>query len=232
MTELILRNKDILADLEKVRDAVYPKMNLLNNVGGHFEYVDSKMPYDREDLKLNEKFVSEEYLKKHMSDPEHEGFPIEYYAHPLDQHSDRGLDHHGAFKEIVKFAKGDFIANLGANSDAVFTYYPKGGGVGWHTNHNNSGYQFIFSWSEKGDGYFQYYDKKKEEIVKIPDVAGWQVRCYHFGEEKEDHCWHSAYTNVPRITICALFRWWDKPHMKEQILAMKDQLIEDIESEI
>ena len=68
--------------------------------------------------------------------------------------------------------------------------------------------------------------------VKIPDVAGWQVRCYHFGEEKEDHCWHSAYTNVPRITICALFRWWDKPHMKEQILAMKDQLIEDIESEI
>jgi len=212
MTELILRNKDILADLEKVRNAVLPNIHLLKE-----GRLNKSKGFD-------EKFMSEEYLKKHMSDPEHEGFPIEYYAHPLDNHS--------AFKEISKFARGDFIASVGANSDAVFTYYPKDGYVGWHTNQNNSGYQFIFSWSEKGDGYFQYYDKKKEEIVKIPDVAGWQVRCYHFGIEEEDHCWHSAYTNVPRITICALFRWWDKPHMKEQILAMKDQLIEDIESEI
>ena len=212
MTELILRNKDILADLEKVRDAVYPNIHLLKD-----GVLNKSKGFD-------EKFMSEEYLKKHMSDPEHEGFPLEYYSHPLKEYAD--------FDEISKFAAGDFIANLGANSDAVFTYYPKGGGVGWHTNQNNSGYQFIFSWSEKGDGYFQYYDKKKEEIVKIPDVAGWQVRCYHFGEEEEDHCWHSAYTNVPRITVCALFRWWEKPHMKEQVLAMKDQLIEDIESEI
>jgi len=212
VTELILRNKDILADLEKVRDAVYPNTHqILEGV------VNRSKGFD-------EKSMSEEYLKKHMSDPEHKGYPIENYAYPLADNTD--------FKEISKFTKGDFIANLGANSDAVFTYYPKGGGVGWHTNQNNSGYQFIFSWSEKGDGYFQYYDKKKEEIVKIPDVAGWQVRCYHFGEEEEDHCWHSAYTNVPRITVCALFRWWEKPHMKEQVLAMKDQLIEDIESEI
>lgn len=212
MTELILRNKDILADLEKVRDAVYPNIHLLKD-----GVLNKSKGFD-------EKSMSEEYLKKHMSDPEHEGFPLEYYSHPLKEYAD--------FDEISKFAAGDFIANLGANSDAVFTYYPKGGGIGWHTNQNNSGYQFIFSWSEKGDGYFQYYDKKKEEIVRIPDVAGWQTRCYHFGMEEEDHCWHSAYTNVPRITICALFRWWEKPEMKEQVLAMKDQLIEDIESEI
>lgn len=212
MTELILRNKDILADLEKVRDAVVSNEHLLM-----VDVINRTKDFDK-------KYMSEEYLKKHMSDPNHVGPPVEYYGHPVSENIN--------FKEISKFVKGDFIANLGANSDAVFTYYPKGGGVGWHTNQNNSGYQFIFSWSEKGDGYFQYYDKKKEEIVKIPDVAGWQVRGYHFGEEEEDHCWHSAYTNVPRITICALFRWWDKPEMKEQILAMKDQLMEDIESEI
>ena len=213
MTELILRNKDILADLEKVRNAVCANLHLLKDADGVRSHKD-----------IYEKCMSEEYLKKHMSDLEHQGFPVEYYSHPLNDNIN--------FKEISEFAKTDFITSLGANSDAVFLYYPKGGHVGWHTNQNNSGYQFIFSWSEKGDGYFQYYDKKKEEIVKIPDVAGWQVRYYHFGEEEEDHCWHSAYTNVPRITICALFRWWDKPHMKEQVLAMKDQLIEDIESEI
>jgi|TARA_B110000495_G_C22912496_1_gene532919 hypothetical protein len=212
MTELILRNKDILADLEKVRNAVLPNIHLL------------KLGIQQLSKDFDEKFMGEEYLKKHMSDPTHVGHPVEYYGHPVNDNTD--------FKEICQFVKGDFIANLGANSDAVFTYYPKGGGVGWHTNQNNSGYQFIFSWSEKGDGYFQYYDKKKEEIVKIPDVAGWQVRGYHFGKEEEDHCWHSAYTNVPRITVCALFRWWEKPEMKEQVLAMKDQLIEDIESEI
>ena len=213
MTELILRNKDILADLEKVRKAIQPNLHLLKDLDGVRSHKD-----------FDERFISEEYLKKNMSDPNHEGHPTEYYSHPISHHAD--------FKEINKFARTDFITNLGANDDAVFLYYPKGGGVGWHTNQNNSGYQFIFSWSEKGDGYFQYYDKKKEEIVKIPDVAGWQARCYHFGEEEEDHCWHSAYTNVPRITICALFRWRDKPEMKEQVLAMKDQLIEDIESEI
>ena len=212
MTELILRNKDILADLEKVRDAVLPNTHLLE--------IEKRM----QSKGFDEKFMSEEYLKKHMSDPEHKGFPTEYDSWALSNQDN--------FRELDKFVRGDFITNLGANSDAVFLYYPKGGGVGWHNNQNNSGYQFIFSWSEKGDGYFQYYDKKKEEIVKIPDVAGWQVRYYHFGMEEEDHCWHSAYTNVPRITVCALFRWWDKPEMKEQILAMKDQLIEDIESEI
>jgi hypothetical protein len=213
MTELILRNKDILADLEKVRKAIQPNLHLL---------MDRYLKPSHKDF--DERFMSEEYLKKHMSDSEHLGYPTEFFSYTM---SDQGN-----FKEIDKFVRTDFITNLGANSDAVFLYYPKGGGVGWHTNQNNSGYQFIFSWSEKGDGYFQYYDKKKEEIVKIPDVAGWQARCYHFGVEEEDQCWHSAYTNVPRITVCALFRWWDKPHMKEQVLAMKDQLIEDIESEI
>ena len=220
MTELTIRNQDILDQLEYVRSTV---MNA--NIE---QYQDAKM-FRPDDAQTNGKsYLTKEWLEKHMGDPNHKGFPMEHYSIPVEHITDNDPK----LEEIYNFSRVDFISNLGANSNAVFLYYPKGGFVGWHTNQNNSGYQFIFSYSEKGDGYFQYYDKQKQEIVKIPDVAGWNARYYHFGKDEPDHCWHSAYTNVPRITICVLFRWWDKPHLKDQVLAMKDQLIEEIETEI
>jgi hypothetical protein len=203
MTELVLRNKNILDQLEYVKSTIVKNQHVFNNSNALYSPSDA--------ITDGEKYLSLDYLKKHMSNPEGANHPMEHYSNPVE----------AAHKE-----------NLGANDNAVFLYYPKGGFVGWHTNEANSGYQFIFSWSEKGDGYFQYYDKKTQKVVRIEDKAGWQARYYHFGKDEPDHCWHSAYTNVPRITICVLFRWWDKPHLKDQILAMKDHLIEEIESEI
>jgi len=223
MTELTIRNKDILSKLDYIKTEVLKTNVLTNDVA-----LNKCLMFEPDDALTNpEKYLKSNYLLKHMNDPNHLGFPIEHCSLPVENmyRSDINLEH------IFNYTKTDFIADLGANSDSVFLYYPPGGFVGWHTNQNNSGYQFIFSWSEKGDGYFQYYDKQKEEIVRLPDKSGWQARYYHFGKDEPDHCWHSAYTNVPRITVCVLFRWWDKPHMKEQILAMKDQLIEEIESE-
>tara|TARA_R100000951_G_scaffold24316_1_gene20516 strand:- start:64 stop:729 length:666 start_codon:yes stop_codon:yes gene_type:complete len=220
MTELTLRNKDILKKLDYVKTTV-----LNSNIK---ELSKTKRMFSPSDAKENgEKYLTEEWLKKHMNSVTHKGFPVEHYSTPIDnvQYSDPLI------KEVNQYAREDFVSELGGNSSAVFLYYPPGGFVGWHTNQNNSGYQFIFSWSEKGDGYFQYYDKKTKEIVKLQDEAGWNGRYYHFGDDDPDHCWHSAYTNVPRMTICVLFRWWDKPHQKELILSMKDQLIEEIESE-
>jgi hypothetical protein len=220
MTELVIRNKEILAKLDWVKEKV-----LQSNIVELSKTVDMHAPSD---ARTNgEKYLTEEYLFKHMGDTEHQGFPVEHYSSPVQDI----LEHDESLAEVYKYAREGFIADLGANANAVFLYYPPGGFVGWHTNQNNSGYQFIFSWSEKGDGYFQYYDKQKQEIVKLPDEAGWNARYYHFGQDESDHCWHSAYTNVPRMTICVLFRWWDKPELKDQILAMKDELIKEIESE-
>lgn len=223
MTELTIRNKDILSKLDYIKSEVL-KTNVLTDKELQRKH---SMVDPADALTDPEKYLGSDYLFKHMNDLDHKGFPVEHHSLPVDHMSKSDTN----LKQIVNYTKTDFIADLGANSDAVFLYYPPGGFVGWHTNQNNSGWQFIFSWSEKGDGYFQYYDKQKEEIVKLPDKSGWQARHYHFGEDEQDHCWHSAYTNVPRITVCVLFRWWDKPHMKKQILAMKDQLIEEIESE-
>ena len=221
MTELVLRNKNILSQLDYIKSEVL-KTNILTDQS----MIENYRSYSPDNAVTDGlKYMDYVYLKKHMNDPDHKGFPVEHYSLPVYNIPDDRL------KEVTKYTANEFIATLGANSDAVFLYYPPGGFVGWHTNQNNSGWQFIFSWSEQGNGFFQYYDKKKESLVQIPDKAGWQCRHYHFGKDEPDHCWHSAYTNVPRITVCVLFRWWDKPHMKEQILAMKDQLIEEIESE-
>jgi hypothetical protein len=223
MTELVLRNQGILAHLEHVKSTIVKNQHVFN---------DSNASYSPSDaITDGEKYLSLDYLKKHMSNPEGANHPMEHYSNPVEHAHIENPDNK-ELENIFKFSRVELIQELGANDNAVFLYYPKGGFVGWHTNEANSGYQFIFSWSEKGDGYFQYYDKKTQKVVRIEDKAGWQARYYHFGKDEPDHCWHSAYTNVPRITICVLFRWWDKPHLKDQILAMKDQLIEEIESEI
>lgn len=99
-----------------------------------------------------------------------------------------------------------FLKLCNANAFELLHYYPPGGYIGWHTNENNSGYQFIFTWSEKGDGYFQYYDSTLERIINIPDKPGWQVRRYHFGDrDNNEVLWHSAYTDCKRITMCVKF---------------------------
>lgn len=222
MTELVIRNKDILDNLEYVRSTVFASKAVDPN------FYNSKLQFSSVDARDNgEKYLSKEFLFKHMSDPNHKGFPVDHCSLPISA----GVIHDELLERIDKFARTDFIADLGANDNAVFLYYPPGGFVGWHTNQNNSGYQFIFTYSKNGDGYFQYYDLKTQEIVVTKDQPGWRCHYHHFGKDPSEHCWHSAYTNEPRITICVLFRWWDKPQMKDQILQLKDQLIEEIESE-
>lgn len=217
MTEYTLKNKEIQKHLDYIKDSV---------IGTVEQYNEDYAVWSPATARIKgESFCTEEMLLKMMKDENHKGFPMQHYSIPLSRIPNQQII------QATEFARNDFIKLLGANDSAVTLYYPPGGFVGWHTNENNSGYQFIFSWSEKGNGYFQYYDKQKQQIIKLPDKAGWQVRGYHFGEEEADHCWHSMYTNVPRITVCVLFRWWDKPEMKEQILLLKDQLIEELESE-
>lgn len=231
MTEVVIRNKNILAKLDYILQSS-KKSPVLS-----YDFFDESKENHQKDWSYTEipagaryegeKYLQPNYLEMHMADTEHEGFPVEYYSTPMENLSSK-CDH---LKKIREYVKTDFVTELGANSDSLFSFYSPGGFVGWHTNQNNSGHQFLFTWSETGDGYFQYYDKQKQEIVRIDDVPGWQCRHYHFGREEQDHCWHSAYTNCNRITVCVLFRWWDKPDLKDQVLEMKDQLIEEIESE-
>lgn len=222
MTELVLRNKEIIKKLDYVKDTVYSSKAMDS------EYVKSKLIYHKgfDEDKLQE-YLGEDYLYKHMNDSNHKGFPVEHRSFPVEH----GMKDCSKLKEIKEYSQHDFVNELGATSDAVFLFYPPGGFVGWHNNANNSGHQFIFTHSTTGNGYFQYYDQTKKDIIVTKDQPGWRVHHHHFGKEDKDHCWHSAYAGENRITMCVLFRWWDRLEKKDQILEMKDLLIEEIESE-
>jgi hypothetical protein len=136
------------------------------------------------------------------------------------------------FKQKVKF---DFAKEIGAHTSALLTYYSPGGYVGWHTNWDANAYQVLFTWSD-GNGYFRYWDNKKNEIVHIPDVKGWQCRHYYFGSHKEPEnlCWHSAYAGGERITLAYKFvnsGVANNDTKDRQAKLMRDMLIEEIESD-
>jgi hypothetical protein len=95
------------------------------------------------------------------------------------------------------------MTELSAKKNTLVTCYPPGGFISWHNNANASGYNLILSWSENGDGWFDYWDADKKERVRIPDHAGWQAKMTYFGSYKEPDylCYHAASTNCLRLSI-------------------------------
>ena len=95
--------------------------------------------------------------------------PDRYFAQPIAKMVREDKETWGDFMQKVKY---DFASELGAHTSALLSYYPPGGFVGWHTNYDANAYQVLFTWSETGEGFFEYYDKQKDEIIKIDDVPG------------------------------------------------------------
>jgi len=207
MTELTLRNPTLIDMLNQIKD------NIMTS--GALDEPESNVTNEPDH------FLSLETLQEKMNDNNHPGHPTEYNVNNLNSYVTNkkiAAAHTLAFDDLIEFS--------GATINSGFLHYPPGGFIGWHTNHTNPGHQFIFSWSESGDGYFQYYDKESEQIVQLPDASGWQCRYFNFGSEQENHCWHSVYSNVDRVSICVVFR-----ENESGIEVAKDNFITLIESE-
>ena len=159
---------------------------------------------DWDDVEKTIQCTTEEFLKtNHWNNyNDHIGYPVEFRAYPIEHMSAKSQE----FYDFWAYLKYEMPAELGATANALCAYYPNNGLTGWHTNWNANAYQFLFTWSENGDGFFRYYDKKNEKIVTIPDKPGWQCRWYYFGkkDEPEDHCWHCCYTGKSRRMTLAL----------------------------
>jgi hypothetical protein len=114
---------------------------------------------------------------------------------------------------------------LSARTNTLNTVYPPDGFISWHNNANASGYNILFSWSETGDGWFEYYDMIKQERVRINDVPGWQCKMGYFGPyyKPETVCYHAASTSCWRISVAYVFAEAD---------TMWQYVIEDIENPI
>lgn len=115
--------------------------------------------------------------------------------------------------------------------NALFTVYPpEYGFIGWHNNANASAYNFIFTYSETGEGYWRHYDPVKKEMVTIPDVQGWQCKAGYFGayEDGDDKIVYHTARNTGkglRMTIAFVL---DRSEISS---GMQDWVIEDIRAE-
>jgi len=226
MTEVVIRNKDMLKTLNSFSDEMLSKPSY--NDEKYWTY------HERKDVDLGSYYTSREYLEDCLSRGRDGlvGPPDRYFAQPISKMVREDKEMWGGFMQKVKY---DFASHLGAHTSALLSYYPPGGFVGWHTNYDANAYQVLFTWSETGEGFFEYYDKKTDEIVKIQDVPGWQCRHYYFGagHEEDLHCWHAAYAGCQRITLAYKFVNNGSVDNPEDAKAqqMRDMLIEEIENE-
>ena len=142
--------------------------------------------------------VSEEYLNKLIAkDYKHVGYPEEMRGIEISEKTlNRPEFFH--FREPIRKILFSITSFIGARNNALTAFYPQDGYIGWHTNWNASGHNLIFSFSEKGGGFFKYLDPASQEIVEMIDPAGeWTCKAGYFGsyEEKENHFWHAAESN-------------------------------------
>jgi hypothetical protein len=223
MTEIVIRNKEFLKTLENFSDTFF------NTEGYHNpKYYMYSSP---EDMTKGEYYCGEDYLQACLSRDILVCAPDRHFAQVI---VNMVREDREKWVDYMKRLKYDFAAEIGAHTSALLSYYPPGGFVGWHTNHNASAYQVLFTWSKTGNGYFRYLDNETGEIVTIQDKPGWQARHFYFGpkEEPENLCWHSAYAGDERLTLAYKFCGYGKNDPRDQQARdLRDLLIEDIETE-
>ena len=100
------------------------------------------------------------------------------------------------------------MIELSTRHNALCTLYPPGGFLSWHNNANASSQNLIFTWSETGEGCFQYIDGETNELVVLQDKPGWQCRYGYFGSYRDSPdklVYHSAKTDCWRMTVSYIY---------------------------
>lgn len=165
---------------------------------------------------------------------DHIGYPVEWYSVATEDLRD-WYNENDQWDGLNNYVRYDLAAELGAAANALFSFYPPKGFIGWHTNWNAYSYQVLFTWSETGDGYFSYYDVPNDEVIIVPDKKGWSAKTYFFApkEDTQNHCWHTAYTECDRMTLCYKFTNWGGrgTERDEQALAWRNDFVEFLETE-
>tara|TARA_R110002153_G_scaffold101711_9_gene237953 strand:- start:3571 stop:4239 length:669 start_codon:yes stop_codon:yes gene_type:complete len=112
--------------------------------------------------------------------------------------------------------------------NALWAMYPPGGFISWHNNANASAYNFIFTYSETGEGFWKHWDMEKGEFVIIQDKKGWQCKAGYFGAYVESpsklkyHMARNTSETGMRMTIAFVL---DRSDLSE---GLQDWVIEDI----
>lgn len=221
MRDIQINNKRVLNYLNNFKDFIVEKYN-----SGELQ---KDLHLDCKDQKLEDKdWLSDKYLKEVMDlGKSHEGYPVSMrsYKGIMPGNDTNNIYQSKPYLEKSNTLNQELMTELSAQRNTLYTIYPPGGWISWHNNANASGYNVIFSWSETGDGWFDYWDLKEQKRVRVQDKPGWQCKMGYFGSYKEPDklCYHAAYTDCLRISVAYI---WG-PHE-----SMWEDVIEDIENPI
>lgn len=223
MKNIRLNNRLLLDDLDKltslVKDELYKDFDLTGK-----NFTDDQACY----------WTGENYLREVIrKGKNHDGFPAWLKSYNLQHNtmkiaSDRNLKRTEETLKLVTDVRQSLQLNFAFRHNALFSIYPPGGFISWHNNANASAFNMIFTWSETGDGKFTFLDRRKKQLVVIPDSPGWQCKYGYFGsyqDPEEDLVYHSAITDCWRMTVAFTF---DRSETSKEI---QNSIIEDIESE-
>lgn len=172
---------------------------------------------------LADRWISDEYMHEIIKmGRSHDGFPKVLKGYGPLKHENE--DHSGkVIKDASRVLNSKLIEFLSCRNNALNACYPPGGFISWHNNANAAGYNIIITWSETGDGWFDYWDIDKQKRVRVQDKQGWQAKMTYFGpyEDPDKLCYHAAYTDCYRITVAFVFAEADEFWM---------EVIEDLET--
>jgi len=216
-----INNEEVLKSLNKFKDFILAKRD-----SGEMD----------KDLQLNAKdhtrdrWLADDYMHRIIDrNRQHEGFPESMQSyHGLMPNSNSGYkDSFKDYRDMSNRLNMEMMTELSARTNTLVTVYPPGGWISWHNNANAAGYNVIFSWSENGDGWFDYWDVDKKERVRIPDHSGWQCKMTYFGsyDEPDKLCYHAASTDCLRISVAYV---WGR----DEAHNLWEDIIEDIENPV
>lgn len=227
MQDVPVRNRDLLTNLNRYRDFLMEDIESFQK-NFHLQC--------QQDAKNRHYWTGEKYLKEILEEGDgHEGFPDSVYGYELSIHrKDHEFftrDAHPSFRTKtnahLSWMNRELIGWLGVRNNALTCWYPPGGFIAWHNNANAPAYNLIFTWSETGDGHFQYLDPVSKEVFTMKDHSGWQCKAAYFGhyQEPERLFYHSASTDCWRFTVSFMM---NTSTLSEEL---REDLIEDIMTE-
>jgi len=187
----------------------------LNNFLWYYENKDLVMKTIKRigNTKSRKHFTSKKYLDNLVfMGRDHNGYPEDMCSYELkaDKLKSNIKDNTHAAELIKRYSdyNTELCSILCTKNNALTTMYPPNGFIGWHNNANASAYNLIFSWSETGEGLFQYIDGETGEIIIMKDRKGWNCKAGYFGSYNEHESklvYHSAETDCWRMTISYMF---------------------------
>lgn len=227
MQDIPVNNRDLLKILNRYRDFLMDDVDFFKKTF-HLQC--------QEDASNRHYWAGDTHLQEIINQgTHHEGFPDSIYGYELGVHRENhefyGRDVHPSIRKDktaeLAWMQQEIMGWLGVRHNALTAFYPPGGYISWHNNANAPAYNLLFTWSETGDGQFNYVDPVTKKTVEMKDKPGWQCKAAYFGHynEPERLFYHSAKTDCWRVTVSFTF---DTTELSSII---REDLIEDIMSE-